>query len=80
MSTASKITLALTTATTIGIIYTVHVTQIADRTRLHQGIVRDIERQQLRTQNLARLQQQQQLTKEFKKIETASAITQEESS
>jgi len=69
MSTASKITLALTTAATIGIIYHVHESQITDRAKLRQGIERDIQRQQLRTQNLARLQEQQVLTKSFKRIE-----------
>jgi len=59
----------VTTVATIGVIYTVHNNQIEDRARLHEGIVRDLERQQKRTENLARLQQQQELTKAFKRIE-----------
>jgi protein PET117 len=69
MSTAAKITLALTTAATIAVIYTVHQDQVDDRARLHQGIVKDLERQQRKTENLVKLQQQQELTKNFRRIE-----------
>jgi len=69
MSTASKVTLAFTTVATLGVIYTVHNNQVEDRARLHGGILRDIERQQKRTENLTKLTQQQELTKSFKRIE-----------
>jgi protein PET117 len=74
MSTASKICFATTVAATLGIIYMVHNDQITDRARLHQGIVRDEERNRIRrkTENLVKLEQQKQLTKTFKKIEERS--------
>lgn len=71
MSTAAKITLTLTIVGTIGIIYTVHNDQIEDRARLHDGILRDAQRQQKRTENIVRLQQQEELTKNFKRIDKA---------
>jgi len=75
MSTTAKITFALTTLATVGIIYTVHNSQIEDRARLHQGIVRDIERQQKRTENFTKLAQQQELTKNFRRIEKQAEKT-----
>lgn len=72
MSTASKITFATTVAATVGIIYFVHNSQIEDRAKLRQGIVRDIERIQRKTENVVRLQQQDELTKNFQRIEKKS--------
>lgn len=46
MSTASKITLGLSAVVAVGIIGFVHRKQTADRAKLHQGIIRDMERQQ----------------------------------
>jgi hypothetical protein len=40
MSTASKVTLGLTSAATLAIIYSVHYSQVQDRQKLHQGVVR----------------------------------------
>ncbi len=42
MSTASKVTLGLTSAATLAIIYSVHYSQVQDRQKLHQGVVRYI--------------------------------------
>jgi len=75
MSLASKITFSVTTAATIGIIYKVHYGQVEDRERLAQGIQRDIERIERKTENFKRLQEQQELTKAFKKIENRSEST-----
>lgn len=75
MSTASKITFATTVAATVGIIYFVHNSQIEDRAKLRQGIVRDIERIQRKTENVVRLQQQDELTKNFQRIEKKSENT-----
>jgi len=75
MSTASKITFATTVAATVGIIYAVHNSQIEDRAKLRQGIVRDIERIQRKTENVVRLQQQEELTKNFQRIEKRSENT-----
>jgi len=72
MSLASKITFCVTTAATVGIIYQVHYGQVEDREKLAQGITRDIERIAKKTENFNRLQQQQELTKAFKRIEDRS--------
>jgi len=69
MSTASKITLAVTTVATLGIIVTVHNNQVQDRTRLREGIFKDEERQKKKIENQHHLVQQQELAKLYKKAE-----------
>jgi len=70
MSTASKVTLALTTLGSIGVIYSVHKNQVEDRAKLHDGIVRDLERQaKKKVVNQQLLVQQQELTKLYRKAE-----------
>jgi len=70
MSTASKVTLVLTTLGSIGIIYSVHKNQVEDRAKLHDGIVRDLERQaKKKVVNQQLLVQQQELTKLYRKAE-----------
>ena len=106
MSTASKVTLALTTLGSIGVIYSVHKNQVSqvkytlsltsefctqqhstklhaqtgsdripccqveDRAKLHDGIVRDLERQaKKKVVNQQQLVQQQELTKLYRKAE-----------
>jgi len=69
MSTASKITLAVTTAATLGIIVTVHNNQVQDRVRLREGIWRDEERQRLKIENQHHLVQQQELAKLYRRAE-----------
>lgn len=67
-SLASKITLAVTSAGAASVIYYVHYRQVEDRQQLHQGIVRDLERQQQKKiENLYRLEQQKELTKLYRK-------------
>lgn len=59
MSLASKITLGLTTLGTACGIYYIHAAQERDREALHQGIIRDLERRNMKhTQNINRLAQQ----------------------
>lgn len=72
MSIASKVTFATTVAATVGIIYFVHNNQIEDKKLSRQGIVKDIERVKRKTENLVRLQQQEELTKNFQRIEKRS--------
>ncbi|PSN52360.1 hypothetical protein C0J52_06717 [Blattella germanica] len=70
MSYTSKIVLMSATATSIGIIGYVHYKQQMDREKLHEGVIKDVERQQRRkTENLYFLQQQIDLTKQLKKHE-----------
>ncbi|XP_059478548.1 protein PET117 homolog, mitochondrial [Neocloeon triangulifer] len=68
MSIAAKATLALSIAISGGIVFYVHYKQNMDRELLHEGVLRDIERQQRRkTENLYVLQKQIDLTKELRK-------------
>ena len=89
MSTASKVTLAVTTAVSLGVIWTVHSKQVSkpvqrkmcwspvqveDRAKLHAGIERDLERQaKKRVVNQQLLVQQQELTKLYKQAEATEA-------
>ncbi|XP_026751074.1 protein PET117 homolog, mitochondrial [Galleria mellonella] len=67
-SPASKLVLGLSCALTLGIVTYVHVKQQTDREKMHEGVVRDIERQQRRKiENLYLLQKQNDLTKQIKK-------------
>jgi len=73
MSTGSKLTLVITSVATIGVIWNVHNSQVEDRARLHEGILRDEERQiKRRTENQHHLVQQQELTKLYKKADQRS--------
>lgn len=70
MSAASKVTLLLTTVGSLGIIWTVHSRQVEDRAKLHEGIIRDVERQEKRKiENQHHLVQQQELAKLYRKAE-----------
>jgi len=74
MSTASKVTLALTSVGALGIIWAVHSGQVEDRAKLHQGIVRDLERQEKKkVENQHNLVQQQELAKLYRKAEAKDA-------
>jgi len=66
-SLGSKLFLAASIAITGGIVYMVHKSQVDDRAKLHQGIVKDLERQQMKKiENLKRLQDQQDLEKIYR--------------
>ncbi|KAF2905048.1 hypothetical protein ILUMI_01131 [Ignelater luminosus] len=70
MSLASKVTLTAACATSLSIIGYVHFKQQLDRDKLHEGVIKDVERQQRRkAENLYNLQQQIELTKELKKAQ-----------
>ncbi|XP_055680932.1 protein PET117 homolog, mitochondrial [Lutzomyia longipalpis] len=68
MSTLAKTTLAVSCAISVGIIGYVHYKQQYDRAKLHEGVLRDIERQQMRKlENTYRLQEQIELTRQLRK-------------
>ncbi|XP_065173641.1 protein PET117 homolog, mitochondrial [Atheta coriaria] len=70
MSLTSKIVLGTACLTSASIIGYVHYKQKIDRERLHEGVIRDIERQQRRkAENLYNLQRQHDLEKEIKRTE-----------
>lgn len=67
MSLASRITLGASCVLTVGIVTYVHMKQNIDREKLHEGVIRDVERQQRRKiENIYTLQQQAELTKQLR--------------
>ncbi|KAL0840315.1 hypothetical protein ABMA28_015584 [Loxostege sticticalis] len=67
-SQASKLVLGLSCAVSLGIVAYVHMKQQADREKMHEGVIKDIERQQRRKiENLYMLEKQKELTKQLKK-------------
>lgn len=66
MSTASKVTLGICLTVSIGIIGCVHYNQQKERAQLHEGVLRDMQRQHMRkVQNVNLLQQQIDLTRKL---------------
>ncbi|XP_012696294.1 protein PET117 homolog, mitochondrial isoform X1 [Clupea harengus] len=63
MSTASKVVLGLSVVLTISTVAGVHLNQNWDRQRLHEGVLRDVERVERKRENLRLLEEQIQLTK-----------------
>ncbi|CAG0916848.1 unnamed protein product [Notodromas monacha] len=62
--TAAKAALAVSLVISGAIIGSVHYKQQLDRSRMHDGIIRDVERQQRRKiENTYRLQEQRELAK-----------------
>ena len=77
MSTASKVTLGATVVATLGIVRTVHKSQVEDRARLHEGIVRDEERQAKKKENREALIAQQRLEDRIRRSEKESTFAEE---
>lgn len=65
MSTVSKLVLGLSVVLTIGTVAGVHLKQNWDRQRLHDGVLRDLERVDRKRENLRVLEEQIQLTREL---------------
>lgn len=64
MSTASKVTLGLTTAAALGVIAYVHFKQASERAKLHEGVLRDEQRVLAkRAENILMQQQQTSIEK-----------------
>ncbi|KAK6300203.1 hypothetical protein J4Q44_G00283010 [Coregonus suidteri] len=66
MSTISKVVLGVSVILTVSTIAGVHLKQNWDQERLHEGVLRDIERLERKSENLRVLEQQRSLTKELK--------------
>ncbi|VDI31487.1 Hypothetical predicted protein [Mytilus galloprovincialis] len=63
MSTAAKVTLATSIVATVGIISFVHYKQKNDQMVMREGVLRDMERQDKKAQNLMELNRQKAMTK-----------------
>lgn len=79
MSTASKLTLATTLTTTIGIIAFVHWAQKSEKAAMHAGVIRDEDNQRRKKaeQEERRLdfEMQKQLQQEYLKTQTVHDST-----
>jgi len=70
MSAASKVTLAITSIGTIGIILGVHYGQKAERAAMHAGVIRDMERQaKIQAERQLDFDVQQAMEKEYRKVQ-----------
>ncbi|KAK9368567.1 hypothetical protein V1509DRAFT_653136 [Lipomyces kononenkoae] len=69
MSRASKITLALTSLSAVGIIYGVHFVQEAQQQSMYQGVIKDRERQRIKEERAEELRMQQALQKEYEIVQ-----------
>ncbi|TRY62381.1 hypothetical protein DNTS_006571 [Danionella cerebrum] len=63
MSTVSKVVLGLSIVLSVCTVVGVHVKQEWDRQRLHEGVLRDLERVERKKENLRALEEQIQLTR-----------------
>jgi protein PET117 len=63
MSSGSRVALALASIFTATIVYGVHYKQVADKAKLHQGIVKDVARQEAKKNKNIKLLQEQQVTR-----------------
>lgn len=70
MSTTSKVFLAGSVAFSAGTIFYVHYRQEVERLQLHEGVIKDVERQKMRQiENLHIIQRQKDLAKELTRQE-----------
>ncbi|KAM8772782.1 protein PET117 homolog, mitochondrial [Acanthopagrus schlegelii] len=65
MSTASKVVLGVSVVLTLSTVAAVHIKQTWDRQRLHEGVVRDLERVERKKENLRLLEEQRTLTRQL---------------
>ncbi|KAK6489190.1 protein PET117-like protein [Huso huso] len=65
MSTTSKVVLGVSLVLTLGTVAGVHIKQHLDRERLHESVIRDLERQARKRENLRQLEEQITLTREL---------------
>lgn len=63
MSTTSKVVLGVSVVLTVGTVAGVHLKQSWDRERLHEGVLRDLERLERKKENLRLLEEQRELTR-----------------
>ncbi|KAJ8285121.1 hypothetical protein COCON_G00039710 [Conger conger] len=65
MSTTSKVVLGISLALTLATVTGVHTKQNWDRAKLREGVLRDLERQERKKENLRQLEEQISLTREL---------------
>ncbi|EPS43199.1 hypothetical protein H072_2812 [Dactylellina haptotyla CBS 200.50] len=72
MSRASKVTLGLVSAITGLIVVAVHNTQVTEREAMHQGVVRDEERQRVKRERALDFQLSAKLREEYESVQPVS--------
>ncbi|KAK6496597.1 hypothetical protein TWF481_001593 [Arthrobotrys musiformis] len=72
MSRASKVTLGLVSAVTGLIVVAVHNTQVTEREAMHQGVVRDEERQRIKRERALDFEMSAKLREEYEKMQPVS--------
>ncbi|XP_037752137.1 protein PET117 homolog, mitochondrial [Chelonia mydas] len=65
MSTASKVALGISVLLSAATVAAVHIQQRRVKERLHEGVIRDLERQSRKLENIRLLQEQITLTKQL---------------
>ncbi|KAL4954901.1 hypothetical protein BDW69DRAFT_162110 [Aspergillus filifer] len=75
MSRASKLTLAGTGLVTAGIVYFVHWSQEQEKASMHQGVIRDMEKQRIQLERKAEFEMQRKLEEEYLKLQKVSPST-----
>ncbi|KAK3381119.1 hypothetical protein B0H63DRAFT_560868 [Podospora didyma] len=70
MSRASKFTLLGTSAFAAAMVVFVHTQQTAEKTAMHQGVVRDMEQQRIKRERQLDFDMQRELEAEYKKSQT----------
>ncbi|KAF6734244.1 PET117-like protein, mitochondrial [Oryzias melastigma] len=73
MSVTSKVVLGVSVVLTLSTVAAVHLKQAWDRERLHQGVVRDLERLERKKENLRLLEEQRVLTRHLEEERRRSA-------
>uniref|UniRef100_A0A8C6UDC8 PET117 cytochrome c oxidase chaperone n=1 Tax=Neogobius melanostomus TaxID=47308 RepID=A0A8C6UDC8_9GOBI len=72
MSTTSKVVLGVSVVLTLSTVAGVHLNQAWDRERLHEGVLRDLERLERKKENLRLLEEQKELTRILQETETST--------
>ncbi|KAK6539527.1 hypothetical protein TWF694_009743 [Orbilia ellipsospora] len=72
MSRASKVTLSLVSVITGLIVVAVHNTQVTEREAMHQGVIRDEERQRIKRERALDFELSAKLREEYEKVQPIS--------
>jgi hypothetical protein len=73
MSLTSKVTFGACLGTTLGIIVYVHYKQQFDRDNMRQGVLKDIEQQQMKKmQNIYMMEQQKDLAAKYRNLDNTN--------
>ncbi|KAL2106206.1 hypothetical protein VUR80DRAFT_7077 [Thermomyces stellatus] len=75
MSRASKITLGATSLFALSTVLIVHFQQEAERSAMHEGVVRDMEQQRLKKERQQDFDLQRALEAEYRKEQTVRSAT-----